>query len=423
MSEHASGGRDWNQILGPGLLIAAAAIGASHLVQSTRAGADFGFALVGLVIVANLAKYPFFEFGHRYGAATGGLMLEGYRRLGVPVLALFLGISLCTMVRSLSALTFLTAALARNLLGSDWSTLVWAVIVIGLCNGVLLAGRYRVLDSVTKGIIGILGLCTIVAVAVALLDRGWPAPDPEAASAFTMVHLTFLIALMGWMPAPIELSVWPSIWMRQRARETGRSVAHRDAMLDFNVGYGATIVLALAFLSLGAIMMYGTGNEIPAGSVAFAQTLVSLFTASIGAWIGPLIALAAFTCMFSTTLTCLDGYPRSNAVATILLRHPEEPDRHPRLPLLYWAYNGLTVVLTLVIIRFFVTSLTGIVDFVTTVAFLAAPILATLNLLVVRRVDLLPSHRPPRWLLGMAYAGLVFLYGMSGLHIWNVFIR
>ena len=32
--------------LGPGLILAAAAIGVSHLVQSTRAEAEFGFTLV-----------------------------------------------------------------------------------------------------------------------------------------------------------------------------------------------------------------------------------------------------------------------------------------------------------------------------------------------------------------------------------------
>jgi len=34
--------------LGPGLLFAGAAIGVSHLVQSTRAGADFGLVYFGL---------------------------------------------------------------------------------------------------------------------------------------------------------------------------------------------------------------------------------------------------------------------------------------------------------------------------------------------------------------------------------------
>lgn len=47
--------------LGPGLLMAAAAIGVSHLVQSASTGAEFGYALVWAVVLANLFKYPFFQ--------------------------------------------------------------------------------------------------------------------------------------------------------------------------------------------------------------------------------------------------------------------------------------------------------------------------------------------------------------------------
>ena len=47
--------------LGPGLLFAGAAIGVSHLVQSTKAGADFGLGLIWALIIANLFKYPFFQ--------------------------------------------------------------------------------------------------------------------------------------------------------------------------------------------------------------------------------------------------------------------------------------------------------------------------------------------------------------------------
>ena len=65
--------------LGPGLLWAGAAVGVSHLVQSTRAGANFGFATLLVILVANVAKYPAFSFGPRYAAATG-------RRTGSPVL-------------------------------------------------------------------------------------------------------------------------------------------------------------------------------------------------------------------------------------------------------------------------------------------------------------------------------------------------
>ena len=79
--------------LGPGLLFAGAAIGVSHLVQSTRAGADFGLGLVWALLLINLFKYPFFQYGPRYAAATGETLLDGYKKLGKGVLVISYSIS------------------------------------------------------------------------------------------------------------------------------------------------------------------------------------------------------------------------------------------------------------------------------------------------------------------------------------------
>ena len=73
------------QKLGPGLLFAGAAIGVSHLVQSTRAGADFGFGFIWALVLIHLVKYPFFQYGPRYASATGESLLEGYQKLGKGV--------------------------------------------------------------------------------------------------------------------------------------------------------------------------------------------------------------------------------------------------------------------------------------------------------------------------------------------------
>ena len=62
--------------LGPGLLFAGAAIGVSHLVQSTKAGAEFGFGLIWALILSNIFKYPFFLYGPKYAAATGESLLD-----------------------------------------------------------------------------------------------------------------------------------------------------------------------------------------------------------------------------------------------------------------------------------------------------------------------------------------------------------
>ena len=68
--------------MGPGILMASAAVGGSHIVSSTQAGASYGWALLGLVILANVFKYPFFRFGAEYTADTGKTLVEGYAKKG-----------------------------------------------------------------------------------------------------------------------------------------------------------------------------------------------------------------------------------------------------------------------------------------------------------------------------------------------------
>ena len=67
--------------LGPGLLFAGTAIGVSHLVQSTKAGAEFGFGLIWALLIAILLKYPFFKFAPKYSIATNESVLYGYKKL------------------------------------------------------------------------------------------------------------------------------------------------------------------------------------------------------------------------------------------------------------------------------------------------------------------------------------------------------
>ena len=64
--------------LGPGLLYAGAAIGVSHLVQSTKAGATYGYVLIVAIVLAHIFKYPFFAIGPRYAKATGTSLVTGY---------------------------------------------------------------------------------------------------------------------------------------------------------------------------------------------------------------------------------------------------------------------------------------------------------------------------------------------------------
>ena len=157
-----------HRVVGPGLFLAAMAIGVSHVVQSTRAGADFGFQLVGLVIAVNLAKYPFFEYGHRYAAATGESLLHGYRRLGRAAIVAYLILHIFISIVGTAAIVFVTAAFAQNLFGVGPGPTIMSAALIAACIALIIAGKFRGLDLVIKLMVVLLVLTTATTLAAAI---------------------------------------------------------------------------------------------------------------------------------------------------------------------------------------------------------------------------------------------------------------
>ena len=105
--------------LGPGILFASTAIGVSHLVQSTKAGAMFGFGLLWAVIAANVFKYPFFEFGSRYANATGTSIIEGYQKLSKWALWTYFIITISSMFFVCAAVGKVTTGFTRFMYNSS----------------------------------------------------------------------------------------------------------------------------------------------------------------------------------------------------------------------------------------------------------------------------------------------------------------
>lgn len=392
--------------IGPGLIWAAAAVGVSHLVQSTRAGASFGFALVGVVILANLLKYPFFEFGPRYAAATGESLVEGYRRLGRWVVIVYLLLTVGTMFAVEAAVTFVAGAIATQLFGTVLTPFGYSVILLAVCALILIPGRYPLLDGVVKAIMAVLTISTLAAVAGALFAGHHGSTGTPTASVFRGSEFAFLIALVGWMPSAIDISVWHSLWTLERARQTDHRPTVRQALVDFNIGYIGTAFLALCFLALGALIIHTSGEPIQTAGGAFAAQLIRLYTQTLGPWSRPVIAIAAFTTMFSTTLTVTDAFPRVLQRTTEILAPAMAPAA--RRDWLYWGWMVVLVSGAILLIGSFRGRLTAMVDVATTLSFLTAPVLSWFNYRVVMGSHMPAAARPRGWLLWLSWIGLGF---------------
>lgn len=399
--------------LGPGLLFAGAAIGVSHLVQSTRAGADFGFGLLWALLLVNLFKYPFFQYGPRYAAATGESLIDGYKKLGSWVLVSYFVITLLTMFTIQAAVTVVTAGLANNLFGITNDIGLWSIIITLVCLAILLLGRYKVLDNLMKLIITVLSISTIGAVAVALTKS-------EAAVSLApilpqgTVEVAFLIAFLGWMPAPLDVSIWHSLWAIEKNKDMKTGFGTQKALFDFNLGYLSTVFLGVCFMSLGALVMFHSDKEFSSSAGLFAQQLIEMYTTNLGNEAAIFIAVAAFTTMFSTTLTTLDASPRAMAKTTNLLFK-----RSSRGYYLFWI-----IVLsggTMMILSYFQTSMITFVKIATILSFLTAPLYALANLLLVTGKHMPQALRPSKPLVILSYLGLAFLIGFCLWYLGSTF--
>lgn len=407
-------------VLGPGLIFAGTSIGVSHIVQSTRAGALFGFGLLWVIVLAHLVKFPFFTFAPRYVVATGEHLLQGYRRVGKWAFYLFFILSLCTMFPIQSAVTLVCTGLFANLFPWGFETVYLAALILGICVVILLAGKYPLLDKLMKVMIFFLGISTVMAFAAALMKGSTAVPQFERTFNWgNLKDISFLIAFMGWMPTTLEISVWHSFWCSERTKQTGHQPEMKHALLDFHVGYWGTMVMAIFFLGLGALVMYGTGEAFSSSAVQFTGQVIHLYTDALGPWSKWVIGLAAATTMFSTTLCCLDAFPRVIREALVMI-NPELKEKKDQIYLI--ALISIAFVTTL-IIGLFVSKLTMLIDFATTLAFLATPIFAYLNLRVVTGSHMPKGTKPSMSMLVFSWVCLFILTGFAlGFIYWRFFL-
>ena len=403
--------RRFIQKLGPGLLFAGAAIGVSHLVQSTRAGADFGFGFLWALLLIHLVKYPFFQYGPRYASATGESLLEGYRKLGKGVLILYGLLTFLTMFTIQAAVTIVTAGIATSLFGDFISVKVWAIVILSVCFIILNIGKYRFLDVMMKVIIICLTLTTLIATLMA-------AYNSSDAIVFTQlipegsIEITFLIAFMGWMPAPLDVSVWHSLWTIEKQKSSSEKRSPKTAVLDFNIGYLGTLLLGISFVVLGALIMHPSGKIFSGSAGTFSVQLIEMYTQSLGNWAYIIIGIAAFTTMFSTTLTTLDASPRSMHKSTELLFKKSFSKG-------YLMWSIVLIIGTLSIYFLFLSEMGSLIKVATILSFLTAPFYALTNYILISSKHTPKAWQPSKLLHIISCFGILFLIGFS---VWYLTI-
>ncbi|MFT4601094.1 MAG: Mn2+/Fe2+ NRAMP family transporter [Arenicella sp.] len=413
--------------LGPGILFASTAIGVSHLVQSTQAGANFGFTLLWAILLANLFKYPFFEFGSRYANATGESIITGYRKLGKVPLLLYFIITVISMFLVTAAVGFVTSGFMQNLFGIK-EILTTVALVFAVCLAVLISDNFKILDVLIK-IIGIVLLLSTLTAFVLVLIKG--AATEQSLFSFESIDMVaywgFLIPLMGWMPTAVDLSAWNSLWTIERIKQTGYHPKLKETLFDFNFGYILSALLAICFITLGAFVMFGTSAKISNSPIGFSGDVISLYTKAFGEWAYLIIAVSAFSIMFGTCIAVFDGYSRAMTAVIkegrVVFNKPAFSEAKTKN--IYRMILFLISIGSFLLIYFFLPTkedplaFKQLVNIATSVSFVLAPIVAVFNLKLMSAKYVGESHVPPVWMKLLAYGGIIFLSVFTVFYIFQ----
>ena len=404
----------FSKTAGPGILFASTAIGVSHLVQSTRAGADFGLLLLGFVIVVSLLKYPFFEYGSRYANVTQTSIIDGYKILGRPILWMYFFITIASMFFITGAVGFVTAGFFENLFGLEFLGQWTIILLFGICVLILAIGKYHVLDSLIK----IVAIVLLVSTTCAFLLVLWngpiePAEDFIPKELWTSGGILFLLALMGWMPTALDLSSWNSLWTLERMKQTNFRPKLRETLFEFRFAYVITTILAVMFVTLGSFIFFGSGEELPNNNADFAHMVITLYTQTIGKWSYLVIAAAAFAVMFGTIIAVFDGYSRSLQRTVELIFTKKEEVIRSKFRSFYIFFLFLLLSGSLIVVLQFAGNLKEIVDFATVLSFLIAPVIAIINFRLVTGKFLEKNMQPSILMKILSFAGILFLSGFA----------
>ena len=278
--------------VGPGLLAAAAGVGAGDLVATMVAGARFGTVLLWAAVLGAVLKLALAEGVGRWHLASGSTLLDGWRRLGRWA-TVFFGVYIVIWGFVYGATAMSAVGLPLNALFGGLDVRYWAMIagLVGLA--LVWVQRYQVFEKFITVLV-LIKFVSVVSVAFLV------APDLVALAGGLVPRLPdgsviYVLGLVGGVGGTITMAAY-GYWMIAKGwKGTGWLSMMR---LDNAVGYTMTAIFVIAMLIVGAEMLLG--QDLTAGDEGL-LTLGAELGSRYGEW-ARMLFLIGFLAVTTTSL-------------------------------------------------------------------------------------------------------------------------
>lgn len=267
--------------VGPAIIASVAYVDPGNYATNIQAGAGYGYALLWVVLLANLIAMLFQGLSARLGIATGRNLAELCRdSFPRPVVLAMWGVSeVAAMATDLAE--FLGGAIGLSLL-LGLPLMVGMVITAVVTYAILVVERrgFRPMELIIATLVGVIGLCYLAEILIAPIDWGSAAVGLVRPTLPDAAALTIAVGIIGATVMPHAIYLHSGL-TQSRARV--RTDAERRRVLAFS---NTEVVVALAvagLINMAMVMMAASAFHQGHSDVAEIETAYRTLTPLLGA--------------------------------------------------------------------------------------------------------------------------------------------
>lgn len=395
--------RKWWHALGPGIITAALVFGPGSLTITSKLGAQFGYQLWWVVLVAVGFMVVFTEMGARLGLASSVSSLAIIQQRWGKVAARLIGLGIFCITASFQAGNTVGAGLAfAELFGTaiePW-IIFFSLLAIGL---LFFRSFYQVLEKVMIGLVGLMIVSFLITLLLAqpqwsALFRGLIPGVPAGAEVLTIALVASSFSVVGAFYQ--SYLVKEKGWSRQDSHSSKRESIAGVLVLGMISSFiliNAAAVLYPQGIPVNSAADMGLALEPLYGSTATVIFMLGLFGASFSSLLGnATIGGALASDAFFGSYQLADAKVR-RAILLVILIGTAIALKFGRLPL-------------------------ELIIFAQAITILIAPIIAIALLLVAKDRTMMGSLKNRSWQTGVAILGIGVLLFLAITHFRMQFL-
>lgn len=293
LSNERQGWRTALLFAGPAIVASVAYMDPGNYATNIQAGAGYGYALLWVVLLANLTAMLFQGLSARLGIVTGKNLAELCRdNFPVPVvMAMWVVSEIAAMATDLAE--FLGGAIGLALL-FKMPLIVGMAITAIVTYALLLFERrgFRPMELIIAALVGVIGLCYLFEVVIAPIDWGQAAQGMIVPSLPDSTALTIAVGIIGATVMPHAIYLHSGL---TQARTVIQNEGERKRVLRFSnievvlaLGVAGLINIAMVMMAAGAF--HAGHPEVAEIETAYYTLTPLLGGAAAGIFLASLIA-------------------------------------------------------------------------------------------------------------------------------------